>query len=88
MATLAELGLLEAGPGPARPRLVRHGGLFHGMFRLLAGDLNGAVSDLSASVGLARREAGGFQSRAVRPLLPGAGSVSGPCPCTTWLITA
>jgi DNA-binding CsgD family transcriptional regulator len=28
-----------------------------GMFRLLAGDLNGAVSDLSASVGLARQEA-------------------------------
>jgi DNA-binding CsgD family transcriptional regulator len=57
MATLAELGLLEAGP----VRLGRAGadGLsFHGMFRLLAGDLNGAVSDLSASVGLARREAG------------------------------
>jgi DNA-binding CsgD family transcriptional regulator len=31
---------------------------FRGMFRLLAGDLNGAVSDLSTSVGLTRRRHG------------------------------
>ena len=57
MATLAELGLLEAGP-VRLGRASADGLSFHGMFRLLAGDLNGAVSDLSASVGLARREAG------------------------------
>jgi DNA-binding CsgD family transcriptional regulator len=57
MATLAELGLVEAAP----VRLGRPGadGLsFRGMFRLLAGDPNGAVSDLSVSVGRARPGAG------------------------------
>jgi DNA-binding CsgD family transcriptional regulator/tetratricopeptide (TPR) repeat protein len=57
LATMAELGLLEASPGRLS-RANADGLSFRGMFRLLAGDLNGAVSDLSASVGLARREAG------------------------------
>ena len=59
----AEPGRLEAGPGlpggPSRPgRADADGMSFRGMFRLLAGDLNGAVSDLSTSVGLTRRRHG------------------------------
>ena len=57
LAMMAELGLLEASP-VRLSRVDADGMSCRGMFRLLAGDLNGAVSDLSASVGLARREAG------------------------------
>jgi DNA-binding CsgD family transcriptional regulator len=55
-AALAELEHLDA--DPARVDLVDVDGLaFRGVFRLLAGDLSQAVSDLTASVRLARRGA-------------------------------
>ena len=55
-AGLAELGHLEA--DPARVDLVDVDGLsFRGGFRLLAGDLDPAISDLTASFAMARRGA-------------------------------
>jgi DNA-binding CsgD family transcriptional regulator len=55
-AGLAELGHLAA--DPARVDLVDVDGLaFRGVFRLLTGDLDGAVGDLRASLKLARRGA-------------------------------
>jgi DNA-binding NarL/FixJ family response regulator len=53
---LAELGHLD--PDPARVGPVDVDGLtFRGVFRLLAGDLDGAMGDLAASLALARRGA-------------------------------
>jgi DNA-binding CsgD family transcriptional regulator len=53
---LAELAHLD--PDPARVGPVDVDGLsFRGVFRLLAGDLGGAVSDMTASLALARRGA-------------------------------
>ena len=55
-AALAELGHLDADPARVGP--VDIDGLsFRGVFRLLAGDLGQAISDLTASLGLARRGA-------------------------------
>jgi DNA-binding CsgD family transcriptional regulator len=55
-AALAELGHLDA--DPARVGAVDVDGLsFRGVFRLLAGDLDQAVTDMTASVKLARRGA-------------------------------
>jgi len=55
-AALAELGHLDADPARVGP--VDIDGLsFRGVFRLLAGDLGPAISDLTASLGLARRGA-------------------------------
>jgi DNA-binding CsgD family transcriptional regulator len=55
-AGLAELGHLD--PDPARVGLADVDGLaFRGVFRLLAGDLGPAISDLTASLRLARRGA-------------------------------
>jgi DNA-binding CsgD family transcriptional regulator len=55
-AALAELGHLDA--DPARVDLVDVDGLaFRGVFRLMAGDLNQAVSDLTASLKMVRRGA-------------------------------
>ncbi len=53
---LAELGHLD--PDPARVGPIDVDGLsFRGVFRLLAGDLGGAVSDMTASLALARKGA-------------------------------
>jgi ATP/maltotriose-dependent transcriptional regulator MalT len=55
-AALAELGHLD--PDPARVSPVDVDGLsFRGVFRLLAGDLDQAVTDMTASLRLARRGA-------------------------------
>jgi DNA-binding CsgD family transcriptional regulator len=55
-AALAELGHLDADPARVGP--VDIDGLsFRGVFRLVAGDLGPAISDLTASLGLARRGA-------------------------------
>ena len=55
-AGLAELGHLDADPTRVGP--VDIDGLsFRGVFRLLAGELGQAISDLTASLGLARRGA-------------------------------
>jgi DNA-binding CsgD family transcriptional regulator len=60
--TLIATGVSQvAGPRAALAELEASdadGVSFRGVFRLLAGDLDGAVSDLSVSVGLARRGAG------------------------------
>jgi len=55
-AALAELGHLDADPARVGPVDV-DGLSFRGVFRLLAGDLGQAVSDLAASLRLARRGA-------------------------------
>jgi DNA-binding CsgD family transcriptional regulator len=55
-AGLAELGHLEADPARVGPVDV-DGLSFRGVFRLLAGDLDQAVTDLTASLKLARRGA-------------------------------
>jgi len=55
-AALAELGHLDADPARVGP--VDIDGLsFRGVFRLLSGELGQAISDLTASLGLARRGA-------------------------------
>jgi hypothetical protein len=55
-AALAELGHLDADPARVGPVDV-DGLSFRGVFRLLAGDLDRAVTDLTASLKLARRGA-------------------------------
>lgn len=55
-AALAELDHLDADPARVGPVDV-DGLSFRGVFRLLAGDLGQAISDLTASLGLARRGA-------------------------------
>jgi DNA-binding CsgD family transcriptional regulator len=55
-AGLAELGHLDADPARVAPVEV-DGLVFRGVFRLLAGDLAAAVTDLAASLKLARRGA-------------------------------